>query len=570
VAFRRPLDDIHIPPKVARLMRWAGVLLGMAAVALFLALAVDRGAPRSTYFDEWEPPAQIGLLAFATLGYLIALRWPGLGGVIMVQAAVALGVLATVEYSRAVAFLACLGFLVPGTLFLLVWQRTASLRVLAVITAGVAVLLAIGGYASSQVYDYYYGPTHPESSLERLPVDLVEWVWSGGVTDSGVTVSARLADEHDAVRLLVMPADDPTDATVSEPAAATAENNRIVKFTVTGLEPGARYTYTIETEGRLEQTRRGSFQTFPRGPASFTFAFSSCARTGSNGSVFDTIRGHDPLFYLVTGDFHYDNISSNDPGAFRGAFQSVLTSPAQAALYQSTSTAYVWDDHDYGGDGSDSTADSRPAARSVYRQVAPHYDLPAGEGDAAIYQAFSAGRVRFIVTDTRSERSPASAPDNAEKTMLGAEQKSWFKRELLEARDEYALIVWVNADPWIAATAQGGDSWGGYDTERRELADYITDNGIDNILMLSGDAHMLAIDDGSNSAGGFPVFHAAALDRHGRVKGGPYSEGTYPDSGQFGLVTVNDSGGDEVEVILSGRNYKDEEVVHLSYSVSVP
>ena len=157
--------------------------------------------------------------------------------------------------------------------------------------------------------------------------------------------------------------------------------------------------------------------------------------------------------------------------------------------------------------------------------------------------------------------------------MLGAAQKEWLKAELLAAKGRYPLIVWVNPDPWIDAAGPGKDTWGGYDTERREIADFIAENGIDGLLMLSGDAHMLAIDDGTNSdystsgSAAFPVFHAAPLDKHGHVKGGPYSEGTYPGSGQFGLVTVNDTGGAEIEVILSGRNWETEEIVGYSFTV---
>jgi hypothetical protein len=40
------------------------------------------------------------------------------------------------------------------------------------------------------------------------------------------------------------------------------------------------------------------------------------------------------------------------------------------------------------------------------------------------------------------------------------------------------------------------------------------------MLMIAGDAHMLAFDDGSNSPGGIPVFHAAALDAKPTSKGG--------------------------------------------------
>jgi hypothetical protein len=90
--------------------------------------------------------------------------------------------------------------------------------------------------------------------------------------------------------------------------------------------------------------------------------------------------------------------------------------------------------------------------------------------------------------------------------------------------------------------------------------------------MLSGDAHMLAIDDGTNSdyasngGAGFPVMHAAALDRPGAVKGGPYSEGAYPGAGQFGLVMVDDAG-DTIAVTLSGRDWRGREIVRHRFTV---
>jgi hypothetical protein len=94
--------------------------------------------------------------------------------------------------------------------------------------------------------------------------------------------------------------------------------------------------------------------------------------------------------------------------------------------------------------------------------------------------------------------------------------------------------------------------------------------------MVSGDAHMLAIDDGANSdyaAGGgaaFPVMHAAALDRTGSVKGGPYSHGTFPGPGQFGLMSVIDSGGSTITVKWSGRNSANAELVSHTFQVLAP
>jgi hypothetical protein len=208
----------------------------------------------------------------------------------------------------------------------------------------------------------------------------------------------------------------------------------------------------------------------------------------------------------------------------------------------------------------------------AYRTVVPHYPL-VGD-DAPIRQAFTIGRVRVIMTDTRSARSPASAVDDETKTMLGADQLAWLEQELSAAADAYPLMVWVNAVPWISAATPGGDDWSGYATERAEIADFIVQHDIDGLVMVSGDAHMVAIDDGTNSdfstAGtdGFPVLQAAALDRPGHVKGGPYSEGAYPGGGQFGLIEVDDTGGDEITVTLSGRTWEGEVLV--SYEFTVP
>ena len=64
----------------------------------------------------------------------------------------------------------------------------------------------------------------------------------------------------------------------------------------------------------------------------------------------------------------------------------------------------------------------------------------------------------------------------------------------------------------------------------------------------------------------FPVIHAAALDRRGDVKGGPFSEGVFPASGQFGTITVDDRGGEQVEIVLAGWNYRGERLVEYAFT----
>jgi hypothetical protein len=567
---RRPFDAETITDRRARWMRGAAGLWLVVAVGGFLAAAVRGGIPRSPQRGDWEILTQVALLALVAIGGALAWRWRGLGAAVVTLAAIGLGALASLEHQPFVALMVALLVYVPGLLFWLDWQRTKPLRSLIGLAAATALALTVGGFASHRIYETYFGPVQPESSLAVAPVEAVEWIWAGGTSDQGATITAKLTRDGGDVTLLVSRWSDLSDPIVAAPRPTVG---RVVSFEVGGLTADTEYWYAVAIDGRADVSRLARFRTFPVGPASYSFAFGSCSTTGSNGAVYDTIRGLDPRFFMVVGDFFYEDIAVDDPGEFRTAFDRNLTAPAQAALYRQTPVVYVWDDHDYDSNDADATATSRQAAYQVYDEVVPHYALRDG-AEPPIYQAFTVGRVRFIVTDARSARSPADLPDDAGKSMLGVEQKAWFKRQLLEANGVYPVIVWVNSVPWIAEASAGADHWGGYATERRELADFIAANRIQGLMMLSGDAHMVAIDDGSNSdysttgGGGFPVMHAAALDRHGSAKGGPYSEGSFPGGGQFGFVTVND-GGSAVEVVLSGRNWKGEEIVTYTFTATV-
>jgi len=398
----------------------------------------------------------------------------------------------------------------------------------------------------------------------------VQWLWSGGVSTSEFSVRAKLVTDNVITRIAVSENANLSASLYSTlDTANTAVNNRVVAHTISGLAANTLYYYAIESNGQIDTSKIGVCKTFPSGNASFSFVLGSCSWTGSNSIVFDSLRLREPLFFCHMGDMNYENIASNNQALFRQAFEQVLGAPRQAELYRNIPIAYMWDDHDFGPNNSDSTAPGRLPARLTYQEYVPHYPLVSGTGNVPIYQAFTVGRVRFILCDSRSARSPYLGADNANKTMLGVEQKAWFKQELLKAKDSSALIVWVNTLPWIGLT--GDDGWYAYTNERVEIANFIADNGINNICMISGDAHMLAIDDGTNSdysasgCAAFPVFHAASLDRTPGIKGGPYSEGAVGGTGHFGVMSVTDNGF-SIRVDWSGRTILGQELMNYSFT----
>jgi hypothetical protein len=564
---------IWFEDEVALWARRAALAGGAAALALFAALVWREGIPRSFDPKQWEVLSQLTVLLLVGFGYVFAWRWELAGAIAMLCGSVVLGVLASIAYEPRLALAGCLVFFVPGMLFALHWQRKHGPWALATLLAGLLALLFMGGVASARVYDRYFGPTHPSSDVQLAEVDLVQWAWSGSVTTDSFVVKARAASGIEALDLVVR-SEDVSKAPV-EVAGQREGSTDVFRFELTGLRPDTSYSYQARAGEHLDRGRPGTVRTFPAGPSSFTVAIGSCLRTGSNGQVFDRIREQNPTLFLLTGDFHYEDISANDPDLMRRAMDRNLTSPAQETLYLGTPIAYVWDDHDFGGNDSSAVTGARPASMQVYDEYVPHYPL-GSMGPVGIAQAFTIGRVRFILLDTRSARVPDKMPDGPDKTMLGSAQKAWLKRELLDADGKYPLIAIVTSVPWIAEEHDGADNWGGFATERREIANFIADNGIDGVTMIAGDAHMVAIDDGTNSdysdsgLAPIPVLQAAALDRPGMTKGGPYSEGMYPGGGQFGLMSVEDDGGNSIRVTWTGMRWDGSTLVSYSFQSPVP
>ncbi|MEO1060210.1 MAG: alkaline phosphatase D family protein [Actinomycetota bacterium] len=566
-AWREPPDPLHgviaLHPMLVHRIHQLAALWSAASVIGLVVLAVRFGLPNDPEgvaadqrIERW---VQLGAAVLLGLSGLLSLRWHSLGAVLGFVSASLVGTFAAVQYRPALATTLTVILIVPSILTWLGWQhrqRWSPIGVAAVLTT----VTVVGTWSgASALYDRHFGPTHPESVAEQVAVDAVEWVWSGGLGPDRVSVVARVDRDAERVRLEVRGADGSertSDATVPDA-------DGVVRLDVTGLTPGTEHDYTVVVDGEADRGRgNGTFTTADDGPMSFRIAAASCARTGSNGAVFDTIAATDPLLYLLLGDAHYENIGEDSTARFVEAYDRLLTRPGQAALYRSTPIAYVWDDHDFGPNDADGSSPSGPAAREVYRDLVPHADLVRSGPDGSIEHAFTIGRIRFVLTDNRSHRS--------DDTLLGAEQEAWLIEEIAAASADHAVVVWANGTPWIGAASPGSDTWAGYAEERERIAEALVAAGVDDLVIVSGDAHMVALDDGTNSPGGFPVLQAAALDRPGSVKGGPYSGGTFPGGGQFGTVEIVDDGGERVEVLLAGHDWTGTTLVEERFVFEVP
>jgi len=419
-----------------------------------------------------------------------------------------------------------------------------------------------------------WGATPAARGLQADSAGVVRWMWSGAVTARSATVVAKVAGGSAPVQLQIQPTGGGVGARI-EPASLDRATG-VVRFEIAPLRPATTYRYVV-LQGGVPWGTVGRFRTTAEGPHDAVILFASCASTGSNASIWDTMRAIQPDVFIHMGDMHYGDITRNDPARFRAAFDRCLMSPRQSAFYRDVPIAYVWDDHDYGGDETDRHSPSAPAAHRVFREYVPHHPLTGGP-TGTIQQAFDVGRVRVILTDSRSGRETPPARGAAAVTMLGQAQREWLFAELEAASRRAALVVWANPVPWITKDDEGTrEGWAPYHAERAMIADHILRLGLTSrFLMVSGDAHMVAIDDGTNSqyapgaAGlpGFVVVHAASLDRIRRHKGGPYSHGSRAGRGQFGELRIEDTG-ERLVATVTCRDRRGRQVRGLSLRLTV-
>jgi len=390
----------------------------------------------------------------------------------------------------------------------------------------------------------------------------VKYLWSGALTFKSVKVNAKMTDSSSAVQLVVS-----QDSLFSFPDysilySVGASTNYMVSLEINGLNPQTKYFYAIQSDGIIDTSAEdiGSFTTFANGPFSYSFVIGSCG-INSNHRVFDAMRNLAPNFYLNMGDLHYQNPNSGiNINIHRLPYEnSVLSKPRLAKFLKQTPIAYVWDDHDYCGNDSDSSYAGKVNARKVYHEYVPHYPLAFGSDTTSpIAQSFTVGRIHFILTDLRSERYPGH--------IMKASQRAWFESECLYARDHNLMIAWMSTYSWSGV---GTDNWAAFSLERTSINDFLYCNNIQNLFILSGDAHMLAIDNGTHAnfstntcpAYNYPIFQAAALNQNGSFKGGIYSEGGYfmnPNNtfGQFGRVIVSDESTSLDSICIDFEGYR--------------
>lgn len=273
-------------------------------------------------------------------------------------------------------------------------------------------------------------------------------------------------------------------------ATAKTENDCCVVLRAEGLQPDTAYWYRLKYAGESDrhQFLPQRTRTAPAGAADFRVAFGSCCRIQFDPEqrIWNAVRGLEPDMFFWLGDNIYAD--SDQRVALVDLYGRGRTVERLEPLLRSTPQLATWDDHDFGYNDSDGRSPYKTESLQVFKNfwANPGY----GEaGNPGVYFKQHYGGVDFFVLDGRYHRDRTDKTDDAGKTMLGAAQKAWLKRELKASHTPFKVLA-IGGGWSTAENEKGGDSWGVYLTERNEIFDFIRDNGIGGVVCISGDSHM--------------------------------------------------------------------------------
>lgn len=292
-----------------------------------------------------------------------------------------------------------------------------------------------------------------------------------------------------------------------------------VKKDITGLSANTVYYYRFNN-GLGNYSIRGRTKTAPNGAVSdLKFAIFSCSSVFSgffNGYA-NVARKADSLNAAIhLGDYIYDFVDADEEVRIPTPYPTV---PANLAEWRDRHEYYLldpdlrsakamlpwiclWDNHDQDCGGNYTCI--YQGGNEAFLEWLP-IRVPDTTDQLSIYRSFSYGNLAdIIITDALMYRHADTLLSGAY-NMLGAEQFNWLTQRLQNSTAKWKLVAqqrmiggwYTNGIPtWLLAILPNAGaifddgSWDGFPETKAMLFDFVRTNFIDNMIVLSGDAHV--------------------------------------------------------------------------------
>lgn len=313
----------------------------------------------------------------------------------------------------------------------------------------------------------------------------------GAVTEDSCLVWARMSWSF-PTRVAYAEQPDFSDAQLTEEVTPRRDEDYCVTFRLQNLKPDTQYYYRLMIGGSEDKYRSGkpplAFTTAPgsAAPAKFRVAFGSCARWQRESSqpVWKVIPAYEPDLFFWLGDNVYADTLDADILAEELTRQREV--PHIQNFLATVPQLAIWDDHDFGLNNHDRTNPTKADNLRMWKRYWPNPAFGNDEADGIFFR-YQYGGVDFFFLDGRYHRDPNAQADGATKTMLGAEQMAWLKQGLKASQAPFKVLV--SGSVWTTGKGAGGDAWSSYRHERDGLFDWIMQERVTGVVLISGDTH---------------------------------------------------------------------------------
>jgi alkaline phosphatase D len=358
----------------------------------------------------------------------------------------------------------------------------------------------------------------------RLALDPIAPDGSGGMPASSYPVTWQVAE-------------DPAFARVVKAGTehAVPELGHSVHAEVNGLRPDREYWYRFRVGSFV--SRAGRTRTAPTPDAalaSLSFAFASCQNYPDGYfTAFRHMANEDLDLVIHLGDYIYETGGQGSIGRGHLPVAEIFSLADYRVRYgqykadadlQAAHAAAPWlvtvDDHEVENNwaGSISQVDKEPdqdpavflqrraaAFQAFYENQPLRLASKPNGAEMQLYRRLAFGRLAEInMIDTRQYRDDQVTEQadrvHPDRSMLGAAQEDWLLDGLGRSQATWNVlgnqIFAMQADHEAGEPTRFGlDTWDGYAAARQRIFDGVRDQGVENFVILTGDAHRSAAAD---------------------------------------------------------------------------
>lgn len=389
----------------------------------------------------------------------------------------------------------------------------------------------------------------------------------GGLTNNSARIYIRtdVPTEFD-LELDTLP-DFGTSFMVSD--STRSDQFSMVIADVQELEPYKKYFYRYLINGQPQDSVY-TFTSFPEEGAlgHFKIAVGSC-NYFENFPLFGHIKAFDPMLFIHLGDWKYPPSTFGwnynlFPDRIANAFSWCYNDANMAGfILNGMAIDYVYDDS-YCHNGNQGATHPRtvvsqlPNGDMFYDLQTVQFDpgvisgairgyfdhFPAYEAaDTAIgiHHSFKLGNMEFFMLDLRNSATPQNEPyvyhaetntytfePGPDHSLMSAGQREWLLDGLLNSTADWKIIgssvifnkrfvrfretatqLQVLSPAMIDYASDLSYMWNAYPADQNALLDFVEQNQLKDVIVLSGDSHSSMVDDGTNA--GLPELSASGL-----------------------------------------------------------